>query len=53
MNIKYFHDNPDKLEVYITNDNLKVNASLDLMYYNEKSRLFIKKIEVLKNLKFD
>ena len=47
------YDNPDKLEVYITNDNLKVNASLDLMYYNEKSRLFIKKIEVLKNLKFD
>ena len=39
-----------KDEVIITTDSYKVNASLDLMYYNEKSRLFIKSIDKLKNL---
>ena len=39
-----------KDEVIISTDSYKVNASLDLMYYNEKSRLFIKSIDKLKNL---
>lgn len=38
-------------EVLISTDKYRVNASLDLMYYNDKSRLFIKKIEMLSNLK--
>lgn len=39
-----------KDEVIISTDSYKVNASLDLMYYNDKSRLFIKSIDKLKNL---
>lgn len=39
-----------KDEVIISTDSYKVNASLDLMHYNEKSRLFIKSIDKLKNL---
>ena len=38
-------------EVIISTDKYKVNASFDLMYYNDKSRLFIKKIDMLSNLK--
>lgn len=45
---KEFKDLKD--EVIISTDSYKVNASLDLMYYNEKSRLFIKSIDKLKNL---
>lgn len=37
-------------DVIITNGNFKVNASLDLMYYNGKSRLLIKMVDKLKNL---
>lgn len=37
-------------EVIISNGKYRVNASLDLMYYNSKSKLFIKSIESLKNL---
>ena len=44
---KEFKDLKD--EVIISTDSYKVNASLDLMYYNEKSRLFIKSIDKLKN----
>ena len=39
-----------KDEVIISTGSYKVNASLDLMYYNDKSRLFIKSIDKLKNL---
>ena len=39
-----------KDEVIISTDSYKVNASLDLMYYNGKSRLFIKSIDKLKNI---
>lgn len=46
--LKEFKDLKD--EVIISTDSYKVNASLDLMYYNEKSRLFIKSIDKLKNL---
>lgn len=45
---KEFKDLKD--EVIISTDSYKINASLDLMYYNEKSRLFIKSIDKLKNL---
>lgn len=45
---KEFKDLKD--EVIISTDSYKVNASLDLMYYNGKSRLFIKSIDKLKNL---
>jgi hypothetical protein len=38
-------------EVIIYNDSIKVNASLDLMYYNNKSRLLLKSIDKLNNLK--
>lgn len=37
-------------DVIISTDSYKVNASLDLMYYNDKSRLFIKSVDKLKNL---
>lgn len=37
-------------EVLVSTDRYKINASLDLMYYNNKSRLFIKDVEKLKNL---
>lgn len=37
-------------EVIIATDKYKVNASLDLMYYNGKSRLLIKMVDKLKNL---
>ncbi len=46
--LREFKDLKD--EVIISTDSYKVNASLDLMYYNEKSRLFIKSIDKLKNL---
>ena len=46
--LKEFKDLKD--EVIISTDSYKVNASLDLMYYNGKSRLFIKSIDKLKNL---
>ncbi len=36
-------------EIIIENEDIKVNATLDLMYYNGKSRLLIKKIDKLKN----
>lgn len=35
-------------DVIISNDDYSINASKDLMYYNGKSRLFLKKIDVLK-----
>ena len=38
-------------EVLITTDDYKVNASLDLMYYGDSSRLIIRYIENLNNLK--
>ena len=51
----YDYDN-DKMEVInteeeiiIENENFKVNGTLDLMYYNETSRLLIKKVDKLKN----
>ncbi len=37
-------------DVIITNDKFKVNASLDLMYYGDSSRLLIKDISKLINL---
>lgn len=37
-------------EVIISNSKIKVNATLDLMYYNDKSRLLLKKIDILSNL---
>ena len=37
-------------EVIVATDKYKVNASLDLMYYNGKSRLLIKMVDKLKNL---
>ena len=37
-------------EVIIKNDNYKVNATLDIMYYNDNSRLLIKDISKLKAL---
>lgn len=37
-------------EVIISTKNYKINASLDVMYYNKKSKLLIKDISVLKNL---
>ncbi len=37
-------------EVIIQNDNYKLNATLDIMYYNGKSRLLIKDISKLKVL---
>ena len=46
--LKEFKDLKD--EVIISTDSYKVNASFDLMYYNDKSRLFIKSIDKLKNL---
>ena len=37
-------------EVIISNGSYKVNASLDLMYYDNKSKLFIKDVSKLTNL---
>ena len=37
-------------DVIIQNDNYKMNASLDVMYYNDKSRLLIKDLSKLKHL---
>ena len=37
-------------QVIITNGKYRVNASLDLMYYNDTSKLFIKDVSVLTNL---
>ena len=37
-------------QVIITNGKYKVNASLDLMYYNDTSKLFIKDVSKLMNL---
>ena len=37
-------------DVIISNNSYKLNASLDLMYYNDKSRLLIKAIDKLKHL---
>lgn len=37
-------------EVIVSTDKYKVNASLDLMYYNGKSRLMIKMVDKLNNL---
>ena len=39
-----------KDQVIITNGKFKVNASLDLMYYNDTSKLFIKDVSKLVNL---
>ena len=51
----YDYDN-DKMEVVgtneeivIKNESFTVNGTLDLMYYNGTSRLFIKKVGKLKN----
>lgn len=38
-------------EVIISNKRVKVNATLDLMYYNGKSRLILKQIDKLRKLK--
>ena len=51
----YTNDKFDVLEevrdqVIITNGKYKVNASLDLMYYNDTSKLFIKDVSKLMNL---
>lgn len=45
---KIFEDTTD--QVIISNGNFKVNASLDLMYYNDTSKLFIKDVSKLMNL---
>ena len=37
-------------QVIITNGKYRVNASLDLMYYNDTSKLFIKDVSKLMNL---
>ncbi len=37
-------------EVIIQNDDYKLNATLDIMYYNDKSRLLLKDISKLKHL---
>ena len=37
-------------DVIISNGSYKVNASLDLMYYDNKSKLFIKDVSKLTNL---
>jgi len=37
-------------EVMIYNDNYKLNATLDIMFYNDKSRLLIKDVSKLKHL---
>jgi len=39
-------------DVIISNGNFKVNASLDLMYYDNSSKLFVKDISKLSNLSF-
>ena len=46
------YDNKNKDEVIITNKDIKVNGTNDLMYYQDKSKLFIKDVSVLNNLKF-
>ena len=45
---KVYNDITDN--VIISNDSYKLNASLDVMYYNDKSRLLIKNIDKLKHL---
>lgn len=46
------YDNKNKDEVIISNSDIRVNATNDLMYYQKASKLFIKDISVLNNLKF-
>ena len=46
------YDNKNKDEVIIFNKDIKVNGTNDLMYYQDKSKLFIKDISVINNLKF-
>ena len=55
-NVEIYNYDKDKMEVVqtdeeiiIANEDIKVNGTLDLMYYNGKSRLLIKKVDKLKN----